>query len=49
MKIFKDKNSLLIFASLAVILLGLISYYFSLTNPNRPDFNSSNSGFVNEL
>jgi len=31
-----DKDTLLFLASLAVILLGLISYYFSITNPQRP-------------
>ena len=30
-----DTNGFLILASLAVILLGLISYYFSLNNPAR--------------
>jgi len=30
-----DKNFLLVLASLAVILLGLVSYYFSLNNPRR--------------
>ena len=30
-----DTNTLLIIASLAVILLGLISYFFSINNPAR--------------
>jgi len=34
----KDKNSLLILASLAVILLGLISFFFSISNPKRQEY-----------
>ena len=30
-----DTNTLLIIASLAVILLGLVSYLFSINNPAR--------------
>ena len=30
-----DTNALLIIASLAVILLGLVSYFFSINNPAR--------------
>jgi len=41
MKGFKDSNNFLILASVAVILLGLISYFFSLGNPRRQEFLSS--------
>ena len=37
MKEFKDNNNFLILACMAVILLGLISYFFSLKNPRRQD------------
>jgi len=30
-----DNNTLLILACLAVILIGLVSYYFSINNPAR--------------
>jgi len=41
MKEFKDSNNFLILACVAVILLGLVSYFFSLGNPNRQESASS--------
>lgn len=37
-KLNLDKNSFLLLACIAVILLALVSYYFSLTNPVRQTY-----------